>query len=89
MLSRRCETGFLHGLQTACQEMLAKWENAEVGPASDVVLGGGGLESPSIHTALLRFDLVAHGPRQMSTQYCVGLGSVEFPLAPSLPEAIS
>lgn len=36
-MSRRCETGFLHGLEVARREMLAKWENAEVGPDSDAV----------------------------------------------------
>lgn len=29
VLSRRCETGFLHGLEVACQEMLANWEKSQ------------------------------------------------------------
>lgn len=59
-MSRRCETGFLHGLEVACQEMLAKWENSEVGPQGAGGVAGVNLDRsipPCFDSTLLRMDL--------------------------------
>lgn len=57
VLSRRCETGFWHSLEVACQEMLAKRENAEVGRDGAAMRW---LEPDSSHS------------RPISTQLCFG-----------------